>query len=194
MLEVSRETSARLQEFVRILRIWNTKINLIGRRSEGEWWTRHIEDSLQLAPLLPADAQPIADLGSGGGFPGLVLAIVRPQPIHLVEADKRKSAFLREVISALCLDHAVVHTCRIEEASLPPMAAITARALAPLDTLLQYSSRILGPDGVGVFPKGRTAEAELTAAFRRWQMTVERFVSVTDGGATIFRIRDIRPA
>ena len=135
---------------------------------------------------------PIGDLGSGGGFPGLVLAIVTSRPFHLVEADRRKAAFLTEAAARLGLDRVRVHPTRIESVTLPPLAALTARALAPLADLLPHAHRLLAPGGVAIFPKGRTAEDELTAALADWHVQVERFASRTDPHATIFRLSEIR--
>ncbi len=136
----------------------------------------------------------MADLGTGAGFPGLVLAATQARPVHLVESDQRKSAFLREAVRTLRLNNVIVHATRIEQATLPPLSALTARALAPLGELLRHAHGYLAPDGVAVFPKGRNADAELTAAAARWHMATERFPSRTDPEATIFRIRNIRPA
>jgi 16S rRNA (guanine527-N7)-methyltransferase len=190
---VSRETDAALRSFVALLLRWNSRINLVAARDEEEVWRRHVLDSLQLLPLIPTNAKPLIDLGSGGGFPGLVLAAAASRPTHLVEADKRKAAFLSEATRELGLHHVQVHPTRIEAASLPPAAVVTARALAPLSNLLSHTHRLLAPGGIALFPKGRTAEDELTAAARDWTMRVERFPSGTDTAATILRISEIRP-
>lgn len=188
---VSRETEPRLRAYQELLLLWNKRINLIGRGDEAVAWQRHILDSAQLVPLLPAEGA-VADLGSGGGLPGLVIAMLRPVPIHLVESDRRKAAFLRE--ASRDLPHVTVHAKRIDAATLPPLAAVTARALAPLTALLPHAARLLAPGGVAVFPKGRTAEAELTDAAPHWLMHVERFSSRTDPDATLLRLSEIRPA
>lgn len=191
-LDVSRETEARLREFLCLLLDWNAKINLIANAPEEEIWHRHILDSWQLLPLLPPG--PLADLGSGGGLPGIVIAIGRAEEIHMVESDRRKSAFLMEAARALGLGHVRVHPSRIEAAKLPKVQVVTARALAPLKDLLGNAARILDEGGVAVFPKGRNAEAELTAAAPHWLMRTERFESRTDAQATILRLSEIRPA
>jgi 16S rRNA (guanine527-N7)-methyltransferase len=191
-LDVPRETEVRLRAFLRLLLDWNTKINLIAAAPEEAVWNRHILDSWQLLPLIPSG--PLADLGSGGGLPGLVLAIGRTEETHLIESDRRKSAFLMEASRALGLGHVRVHPVRIEAAKLPPIAIVTARALAPLTDLLGNAARILAPGGVAVFPKGRNAEVELTAAAPHWLMHAERFQSRTDAQATILRLSEIRPA
>lgn len=188
---VSRETEARLRAYLRLLLDWNRKINLVAAAPEEVLWQRHVMDGWQLLPLLPDG--PLADLGSGGGLPGLVLAMGRAQETHLVESDRRKAAFLMEAARALGLPHVQVHPQRIEAARLPPIQVVTARALAPLSELLPHAARILASGGVAVFPKGRTAEAELTAAAPHWFMQVERFASRTDAAATIFRLSEIRP-
>ncbi len=191
--DVSRETQARLEAYLALLARWNARINLVGPTPPEGWWSRHIEDGLQLAPLLPDGDGPIADLGSGAGLPGLILAATTNRAVHLVESDQRKCAFLREAAREMSLPHVTIHTARIEAARLPPLAAITARALAPLGILLGFAHPRLAPNGIAIFPKGRTAEAELTEAAPHWHMAVERFASRTDAHATILRIRDLRP-
>ncbi len=191
--DVSRETEGRLEAYLALLERWNARINLIGPAPRETWRARHIDDSLQLAGLLAGDGL-LADLGSGAGLPGLVLAAATGCETHLVESDQRKAAFLREAAREMDLSHVTIHAARIETAKLPPIATLTARALAPLSALLAHAHRILAPGGVALFPKGRNAEAELTEAATRWHMAVERFSSRTDPEATIFRIRDLRPA
>lgn len=182
----------RLREYLALLRTWNARINLVAHAPEEQLWQRHILDSWQLLPLLPDG--PLADLGSGGGLPGLVIAIGREQETHLVESDRRKSAFLMEASRALNLRHVTVHPKRIEDAKLPSIQIVTARALAPVKVLLPQAFRILAPGGIAVFPKGRTVDAELTEAAPHWFMQVERFQSRTDAQATILRLSEIRPA
>lgn len=192
------QATERLAAYRDLLVRWNARINLVADRDAAAIEARHIQDSLQLVPLLPPDG-PIADLGSGGGLPGLVIAIALPdRDIHLVESDRRKSAFLVDAAARLGLRHVRVHPTRIEAAAphLPhTLAAITARALAPLTTLLPHAHALLPPDGTGIalFPKGRTAEQELTAALPHWHMAVERFRSKTDPLSTIFRLSEILP-
>jgi len=189
-LSVSRETEERLERFATLLLRWNPTINLISRKDEAELWPRHIRDSLALVPLLPQDATIAADLGTGGGFPGLILAIATGRHFHLIEADQRKSAFLREAARETAAP-VTVHTTRIEQAKLAPVPLITARALAPIAKLLDWATPLLTPDGICILPKGRTAEEELTAAQERWHMRVERFPSPTDPAATILRLSEI---
>ena len=192
--DVSRETTEKLEAFVDLLLRWNRRINLVSARSAEEVWQRHVADSLQLRPLLPPTPTALLDLGSGAGFPGLVLAIATRWPAELVEADKRKAAFLAAASAGLGLTGVNVRAERIEDAALPKTRLLTARALAPLPALLRHAHALLSPDGTALFPKGRTAEEELTAASRDWMMRVERFPSRTDPASTIFRISEIRPA
>ena len=193
-LGVSRETAERLPEFVALLLKWNARINLVADRDEATIWQRHVADSLQLAPLMPTADGPLVDLGSGAGFPGLLLALATGRETHLVESDRRKSVFLMEAARTLGLPQVTVHATRIDAATLPPAAILTARALAPLRDLLPHAHRILAPGGVALFPKGRTAEQELTDAAGAWIMQVERFPSRTDCQATLLRLSEIHPA
>jgi 16S rRNA (guanine527-N7)-methyltransferase len=187
----SPETAARLASYRDLLLRWNTRINLISAETVGEIDQRHIADCAQLQPLLPPEG-PIGDFGSGAGLPGLVLAIMQPErEIHMVESDKRKAAFLVEASAQLKLPMVRVHACRAENARLPPLSAITARALAPLVALLPYAAKFLAPGGVAIFPKGRTAEKELTEAAQGWHFTLERFPSATNPEATILRLSNI---
>jgi len=189
---VSRETTERLHAYAALVREWNPRINLVGPRDLPRLWERHVMDSAQLAPLVPPGV--LGDLGSGGGLPGLVLAIMRDGPVHLVESDRRKAAFLMEAARRLALPHVTVHPKRIEDAALPPLDALTARALAPLVELLPHAHRLLAPGGAAVFPKGRAVDAELTQAAAGWLMRVERLPSATDPDSTILRLTEVRPA
>jgi len=194
-LGVSRETLQRLQIYADLLTKWNRAINLVGPDSLPDLWRRHMLDSAQLLSLLPV-APPdrprrVADLGSGAGFPGLVLAILGAGEIHLVESDGRKAQFLREV-SRETGAGARVHQARIED--LSPLCAdcVTARALAPLDRLLDYAARHLAPHGQALFLKGRGVGEELTQAATRWSMVATRFDSLSDPGGVILRIETLR--
>ncbi len=186
--------TARLDQFLDLLLRWNSRINLVANMDPEAVRRRHLDDSLQLLPLLPGGEGPIADLGSGAGLPGMVLALALARPVHLVESDRRKAAFLTEAAARLRLDHVHVHPKRIEAVSLPPLAVVTARALAPLPELLPHAARLLAPGGIALFPKGRGAEAELTATHPDWHFHAERFASRTDPEATILRLSQIARA
>ncbi|MEJ0018461.1 MAG: 16S rRNA (guanine(527)-N(7))-methyltransferase RsmG [Acetobacteraceae bacterium] len=185
--DVPRETLERLRRFEGLLLKWNRRINLVSPRDEAHLWQRHIEDSLQLLPLLPRAATRAIDLGSGGGFPGLVLAIASDLDFDLIEADQRKAAFLRE--AARVTDAPVhIHASRIEATSLPAAHLVTARALAPLGSLLTFAAPFLTQDGQCLLLKGANVEAELTDAASEWHMQVDRIPSRTAPQACILRI------
>lgn len=190
---VSRETINRLEALVALLLRWNRAVNLISRRDERSVWYRHVLDSLQLAPLIRPGHPRAIDLGSGAGFPGLILALATGIAFDLVEADQRKAAFLREAARVTGAP-ATIHAVRAEAADLPPASLITARALAPLPILLPLAVRLLAPSGECLFLKGANADAELTVASRSWQMLVERLPSRTSPSALILRISEIRRA
>jgi 16S rRNA (guanine527-N7)-methyltransferase len=188
---VSRETLDRLTVYAELLQRWNKAVNLVGRGTLPDLWRRHMLDSAQLLDLLPP-APPdrprrLVDLGSGAGFPGLVLAVLGAGEVHLVEADARKAAFLREAARVTGTEVAF-HVKRAE--TLPALQAdvVTARAFAPLADLLGTAAPLMRPDGVGLFPKGKGVEGELTVARKAWNMTVERVPSRTDTAATILRV------
>jgi len=148
-------------------------------------------DSAQLVPLLPKGTDlRVVDLGSGAGFPGLVLAILSPARVELVESDARKCAFLAEAARITGV-RSVIHNRRIE--TLPPLGAdvTTARALAPLPALLAMAARVLAPQGIGLFLKRRSVEAELTESARTWKMRVTRQPSRSDDSGVILKLEDI---
>jgi 16S rRNA (guanine527-N7)-methyltransferase len=197
-LSVSRETMDRLHRFADLLIRWNARINLVAPSSMGDLWLRHIADSAQLWSLRPASARSWIDLGSGAGFPGLVIAAIARDAdpalaIELVESDARKCAFLREasrVMDAPC----VVRCARIEDVPAAPRDVISARALAPLGRLLPMAERFIGPESVCLFLKGRHAEDELTEARRAWHTRTIIVPSATDPGGAILELSEIRRA
>jgi 16S rRNA (guanine527-N7)-methyltransferase len=187
---VSRETYERLKVYAALLRKWNRRINLVSRQTEVDLWQRHFMDSLQLMSLLPERVSRGIDIGSGAGFPGLVLGIATGIWFDLIEADARKAAFLREVAVATGAPVGI-HAVRVEAARLPPSELVTARALAPLVNLLPMVSPLLLPGGIALLPKGSGVEEELTAAQAGWHMSVERHASVTDPGGIILRLSEV---
>jgi 16S rRNA (guanine527-N7)-methyltransferase len=157
-------------------------------------WTRHILDSAQLMPII-AEARIIADLGTGAGLPGLVMAILMADRagalVHLVESNGRKAAFLRDAVRITAAP-AIVHTMRVEAFMLrhhDRVDVVTARALASLANLLEMSEPLLKRGTRGVFPKGRAAAEELTKAARYWRITADLIPSVTDSAAHIIHVR-----
>lgn len=193
-LNVSRETFEKLTVFVELLRKWNPKINLVSRSTLPEVWSRHVKDSIQVFHLVEPKNHWV-DLGSGGGFPGLVCAIMASETspeteFTLVESDQRKSAFLRTVIRETKANCSVTSK-RIE--AVDPLGAdvLSARALADLSTLLSFCDRHLKEDGVAVFPKGATWKKEIDAARREWNFTTETANSLTDPQAVILKIKGV---
>jgi 16S rRNA (guanine527-N7)-methyltransferase len=197
--DVSRETWGRLDVLVAQLAKWQKTINLVASKSLDEVWTRHIADGLQILDIAPASAKIFVDLGSGGGFPGLVLAAglaERPGAhVHLVESDQRKCAFLREAARAMNVP-ATVHNERIESA----LAAwphggdvVTARALAPMKKLLELAYPLLKAGTVGIFPKGQDVESELTEATKCWSFSIELVPSRTESAARMAVVSGVTP-
>ncbi|MDG6094894.1 16S rRNA (guanine(527)-N(7))-methyltransferase RsmG [Acetobacter sp. AN02] len=187
-MDVSRETQERLEVFAALLTKWNEKINLVSPKDMAHLWPRHIEDSLELVPLVPPGSV-VTDLGSGGGFPGLILAIAADAHVTLVESDQRKCAFLREAARVTGCRATIVPS-RIESVSLPPTPIVTARALADLPLLLEWAAPLLRPDGYALFMKGRQAEDELTRAARDWHMTLSRLPGRSPDGV-ILRVSNL---
>ena len=192
--DVSRETMERLEGLIDLLRAWNPRINLVAPSTLEAAWSRHILDSAQLFPLAP-DAARWIDLGAGAGFPGLVIAALRfeysaVEPVALVESDARKAAFLREAARTMGVP-INIHVTRIENLHLSDFDVVSARALAPLETLLKYAAPLLAPNGLALFPKGRAAAAEVDEARRSWQFTLDRIPSATSGDSVILAVRDL---
>lgn len=192
-IDVSRETLARLETYASLLVKWQAKINLVGPATLPDLWRRHFLDSAQLLPLLPPAPGVLVDLGSGAGFPGLVLAIMSEWRVHLVDSDQRKCAFLRQVALDTGVNTRVaIHAQRFEAVAGYKAEIVTARACAPLAALLGYALPFLGENGRCLFLKGAQAEEELTAAEADWNMQVERRPSLTDPAGTIFVIEQLK--
>ena len=189
-VDVSRETIDRLEELVGTLVRWQNAINLVGRATIEDVWSRHVLDSAQLTPSIPAEAKSLADLGSGGGFPGLVVAALRPDlDMTLIEVDARKAAFLGEAGRRMGLEkQPKVVIGRIEEAAPAKADVVTARALAPLSQLLAWADRHRADTAICLFHKGKGWQAELTEAMKDWDITCQPLTSKTDRDAVILRI------
>ncbi len=202
-MDLSADTILKLERYRELLVAWQDKINLVGRSTLGDFWRRHILDSGQLFPLLPDSGRGplvLVDLGSGAGFPGLVLAILasgagRAIAVHLVESDQRKAAFLAEAARRTGVAATVrIHAARIERlapGTIPPADVVTARALAPLDRLLGLAAPLLAPDGICLFLKGAGVEGELTAAAKTWKMRATRHASRSDPSGTVLKIEGL---
>ena len=189
-VDVSRETIGRLETLVATLVRWQKAINLIGRTTVEEVWTRHVLDSAQLVPLVPTEAKSLADLGSGGGFPGLVLAAMCPDlDLTLIEVDARKAAFLGEAGRRMALPRLPrVVIGRIEDVAPAKADVVTARALAPLSQLLGWADRHRTDTAICLFHKGKGWQAELTEAMKDWDIHCQPLTSKTDRDAVILRI------
>ncbi len=188
--DVSRETLDRLDQVIATLDVWRQKSNLIGPKEWPQIWTRHVGDSWQLLDHVPETAR-VVDLGSGAGFPGLIIAAARPSGhVTMVESVGKKCAFLRAAIDAAGLP-ASVHQGRVEAA--PPISAefVTARAFAPMPELLDYAAPWLRKGAVGVFPKGERWKEELTAARQRWNFAYEAIQSRSGGSGVILIVREV---
>jgi 16S rRNA (guanine527-N7)-methyltransferase len=187
---VSRETLGRLQAYCGCLERWQRTVNLVATTTLADPWRRHFLDSAQLWPLLPSTARRVVDLGSGAGFPGMVLAILGAPDVQLIESSGRKAAFLQEV-ARLTATPVTIHRSRIE--SLPPLGAdvVTARGCAPLVRLLGLAAPHLAPGGICLFLKGRNVTAELTEAEKKWKMRIDRFASRSDPRGVVVRLEDV---
>ena len=193
--DVSRETSKRLEIYASLIEKWNRTINLVAPSTLSEIWTRHFTDSAELFSLANQHKGRWVDMGSGGGFPGLVIAIVAAEKapslqVTCIESDLRKCEFMRTVCRATEVTVGIL-TRRIEDA--PPQSAdiISARALAPLSRLLPYAQRHLAPGGRAIFSKGRNWQSEIDEALASWRFSVENHPSLTDPESRILVIGDI---
>ena len=183
-LNVSRETLDRFLLYAEILAKWQAKINLISESSMVNVWSRHFLDSAQLYDLVPRGAKTLLDIGSGAGFPGMVLAVMGVKNITLVEADSRKCLFLSEVLRETG-KHANIVNCRIEKFDGGYFDIITARALAPMDKLLSYINPHFGPSTKGLFLKGEQVDRELTKAKKQWKLEYKTVPSITNDRGSI---------
>lgn len=196
MTDVSRETSDRLAIFEQLLLKWTPRINLIAPSTESKVTERHINDSLQLLDQLEVPPAIWADIGSGGGLPGLVVAAALHERtnITMIESDARKCAFLRAAARAMGLANVEIINQRIEAAAPQNAEVVSARALAPLDRLLALVVRHLSPQGVALLPKGRGWKDEIAAAERDWQFHFDALPSRTDQDAVILKISKVSRA
>jgi 16S rRNA (guanine527-N7)-methyltransferase len=184
--------TAALDAYVDLLRKWNGTVNLVSAADLPHLWQRHIEDCLQLGSIAGPLPSRAIDLGSGAGFPGLILSIAFGIEVDLVEQDQRKAAFLREAVFVTGAP-ARVHVSKIERVKLSPAPLVISRALAPLPVLLRLAKPLLTDEGFCLFPKTLAAETEITEAERHWAMRIERFPSQTDANGVILRVSEFRP-
>jgi len=194
-LNVSRESIAQIETYVELLLTWQAKINLIGPSTVEDVWRRHVLDSLQLLPLMRNKTEAVADLGSGAGIPGLILALGGNLRADLYESNGKKVAFLREAIR-LTKANVRVHQIRLEtlEDHLPARIPqyVTARALAPLEKLLLWTEPLLKRGAIGLFHKGQDVDSEVNEATKFWKMgAIIRHASMTDSDGTILEVKEI---
>lgn len=194
-MDVSRETDAKLQVLESLVRKWNPAINLVAKSTLADLRGRHIADSLQVAALCPLTARIWVDLGSGGGFPGLVVAAwaaehVPELDVRLVESDQRKATFLRLAAKEMDLSVQVLSQ-RIEDLAPQNADVVSARALAALPKLCFFVARHLAPCGTAILPKGAQAETEIAAARRDWSFDLETATSQTEGEAKVLILRNL---
>jgi 16S rRNA (guanine527-N7)-methyltransferase len=193
---VSRETAARLDRYVDLLRQWQAKTNLVAPSTLPNLWTRHISDSLQLLTLAPS-AKTWVDLGSGGGFPGIVLACALAETpdtmVHLVERNAKKAAFLREALR-VTNSGGTVHLADIRDSVdriTGPVDCVTARAVAPLHQLIGFAEPLVREGAKALFLKGQDVEAELTEATKYWNIKPHLHPSRTGGQGWIVELDQI---
>ncbi len=194
-LGVADEDLRRLRAYVALLGEWQAKINLVSADSFKDVWRRHILDSAQLGPLLPPDAKIIADIGSGAGFPGLVLAILAgpnqsSHEFHLIESNGRKCAFLREANRITGAGVKIYHS-RAEKLSNLSADVIISRAVASLDELLEYADSMLKKDGQCLFLKGKKWREELTQAQKNWIINESTIQSLSDSSGIFLKLEAI---
>lgn len=187
---VSRETVDRLEALVALVLKWSRSMNLVSAADRSIVWDRHVQDSLRLLPLIEPGVDRAIDLGSGAGFPGLVLAIASGLHVDLVESNQRKAAFLLEA-RRITDAPVTVHCTRIEALQIERASLVTARALAPLPTLLKYTAPLLLPGGTALFLKGSGVGAEIIAARQSWRMSLACVAAPQTAGSTILVVKDL---
>lgn len=194
---VSHETFERLDAFIQNLLRWNKTINLVSRSTEADIWSRHVLDSVQLASSAIGKIKEgrWLDIGSGGGFPGMVLAIIAKEIMPgsqfvLVESDQRKAAFLTDSARLVGAECQIISR-RIEGIAPVNADVVTARAFAPLDLLLELAKPHMGPDAIGLFLKGASAMSEVSDARKTWNFDVSKFESKTQQGAWVLKLSEI---
>lgn len=194
-LGVSRESMTRLEVLVEVLLAWQARMNLISPSTVDDVWARHVVDSAQLLPLIHANTAGIADLGSGAGFPALVLAAIQPATVHMFESNAKKVAFLHEALRQMKIN-ALVHRDRLESRvalkPLPEVQLVTARAFAPLPLLLSYAEPFIESGATALFHKGQDVDAELAEAAKAWVITSQKHSSITDPQSVILEVKELR--
>ncbi len=190
---VPYETTQKLERYVELLNEWNGKFNLVAKSTLPEIWTRHILDSAQLKNHIPESSETLADLGSGAGFPGIVLSILGVPQVHLIESIGKKANFLNTVVEELKLN-AVMHHGRAEDIKDLKVDVVTARAVGSLSDLLRLAKPMLKKDSLCLFLKGKSVDGELAESRRYQRYKLERHPSISDPSGSILLIRGLAPA
>ena len=195
--DVSRETIQKLKDFVTILRDWNEKMNLVSKKSMEDVWGRHVLDSLQLMEYLPAAVKSLVDIGSGAGFPGVVLAIAMQEKfptaqVTLVESITKKTVYLKDVCQKLGLNNVTVENNRVENIVFKNIDVITARAVAALDILCGYAYKIGSKQTEMLFLKGQSYAQEDAAARQKWRYDADICPNRYADGGVIMKLRNLR--
>lgn len=190
-IDVAPEIIARLKIYNRLLSEWNSAINLVSSDTLKDTWSRHFLDSAQLLPLIPPDTASLADIGSGAGFPGLVLAIMGVDGVTLIERDTKKAGFLRTVAgeTGTKIEILNVDVASIERRSFD---VITTRAVAELSELLKMAEKLLKPSTICLFLKGKNLDPELAKAQKLWAMNLRRMPSASDPEGILLRLTDVK--
>ena len=188
----SDEDLERLRTYVALLNKWQDKINLVSKDSLTDVWRRHILDSAQLAPLIGSQIKSIADIGTGAGFPGMVLAIIgAAEEIHLIESNERKNAFLREV-NRVTKAGTIIHNIRVEKLQEVSVDLVVSRAVASLEQLLQYVNPLIKKGGQCLFLKGKKWREELTEVQKKWIINESVIQSLSDPSGMILKLEEIK--
>ena len=190
-VKVSQETFEKLSRYHDLLVKWQTKINLVGSDTITDAWTRHFLDSLQLKNYIDDMNKPALDIGSGAGFPGMVLAICGASDMHLVESDARKTTFLEEVARVTGTKVFIYH-CRIEDRPIEKAEIIVSRACSSLDQLLEYVSPYVSHETICLFPKGKNYLKEMLDAKEQWVFDETVIPSITDTQGVILKLAHVR--
>ncbi len=195
--DVSRETFDKLKQFSALLVKWNAKINLVSPATIPHLWDRHIVDSAQLSPMIPVETKSLVDIGTGGGFPGLILAVIGQEThpdmkVTLVESDARKCAFLQTAAAQLKLGVHVI-TDRIEQVDPLTADILTSRALAPGPLLMSFAYRHLTEGGKALLLKGANAQTEVDESLASWSFDLQKRSSKTNADAVVLEVSNLRP-
>ena len=193
---VSRETLQKLQDFVALLQEWNAKMNLVSKKSLEDVWQRHVLDSIQLVKYLPQNPRCLVDIGSGAGFPGIVLAIVLQEKfpeakVILVESITKKTVYLKDVCTKLGLTNTTVENSRIENISIKNVDVITARAVAALDMLCLYAFDLATKNIRMLFLKGRSYTDEVTAAEQKWKFNLQVYPNLYSSDGVVLELSNL---